>query len=165
MRGARRGPGSGWRSFSASPRSTRVRRAPRTRLTEERSSACSCPLRPEGELELEAGIRLVQLVAEQLAQAGQSVANRLRMQVQGPGRRRRVAAMLDEGQSGLLHPCAPGGGEPRERSEPGLGEAVREPSRLEDQQVGEMLIGWDRRAPLDDSRLRGAKRRPGERPG
>ncbi len=92
----------------------RQRREPRTPRTAAPWSASSCrrstrPNRSERQLELEAGVRVGQLIAEELAQPAEPVADRLRVEVERAGHRGRVAAVLDEGEGRLLHPrlCRP----------------------------------------------------------
>ena len=55
-------------------------------------------------LELEAGVRVVELLAEQLAQAGDPVARRLRVDVKRARHRDGVARVADVGERRLPHP-------------------------------------------------------------
>src|SRR3954447_11872775 len=144
MRGANRDPGWAWRSSRGSPRSTTAARRPRTPTTVEPWSASSCRSssrprrpRPERQLELEAGVRVAEVVAEELAQPIQPVADRLRMQMERPGHRGGVAAVLDIGERRLLHPPPPRRGELVERRQAPRGESFGEGAGLEEEQRGQ----------------------------
>src|SRR5919106_514954 len=103
----------------------------------------SCPTGPESELELEPRVRIGQLVADQLAEASEAVADRLRMEVEGTGHRRRVAAVLHVGERRLLHPRPTPRGELRERVQPALGETLGEGGAMEEEEIREVFVGPD----------------------
>ena len=80
------------------------------------------------------------VVAEQLAQAGQAVAGRLRVQVERPGHRCGVALLLHVRERGLLHAPARLRAQVVERGEPPRRDPRNEPAILEEQQLGERVV-------------------------
>src|SRR5258705_6267942 len=61
---------------------------------------------PQRYLQLEACVWFVQLVAQQLAEAGYAVADCLRVEVQRRRHLDRVATVTDVGEGGLAHPLS-----------------------------------------------------------
>src|SRR4051794_35818211 len=91
----------------------------------------SCPPSPERQLQLEARVGAPERIPEELPQADQPIADRLRVQVERSGHRRGVAAMLHERERRLLHPLTCGRGELGKRRKPAAREPGGEPAGLE----------------------------------
>ena len=87
------------------------------------------------------------------------------MQVQGSGHGGRVAAMLDEGKRGLLHTSPACGSELVERLQAPLGKPGGEAAGLEEEQLGQVLLGLDEAIRLDRPGLDRSERGRGDRPG
>src|SRR5512132_2267888 len=124
---------------------------------------------PQRRLELEVRVGIVERVAEQLADPREAVADRLRMQVQRPRRRRRVSPVAEVGERGLLEALAAARGELVESGESPGGDPVDQRPALEQHQLGEVVVGADQTPVADRARLGGANRLarqpPGGRPG
>src|SRR4051794_24830250 len=128
--------------------------------TAARWSASSCRRsRPERQLELEAPIRILEDLAEELPQPGEPVADRLWVEVERAGHRRRVAAVLDERERRLLHPRSCGRSQVAERSQAHLRESLRQTTRLEEQQLRQVPVGVEQAVALDRSGLQSRKSR------
>ena len=82
--------------------------------------------RTKGQLQLEAGVRVVEARAEQLAQAGQAVAHGLRMHVQRLGDRLGAAAVAQPGIERGSEPLARQLGLSLERLEGAVGDVAGE---------------------------------------
>src|SRR4051794_30128442 len=91
----------------------------------------------QGRLQLEAGLRVVELVAQQLPEPPQSVPDGLRVDVEGAAHGGRVSGVLYVGEGGRPHPLASRLPEVLQRAQPAPDDRSRDRGALAQQQLPE----------------------------